>query len=118
MTTTTRKKTTTKSVKKATMMDVMSIAHESGVFIITHPRSSDVMILDQPSFKAMSQITDEKWEDMMKTALKECEESRSFHMDFNGYDIMFTKAMDIAGVYGAFKKPKIFLNGNFREPSN
>lgn len=118
MTTTTRKKTTTKSVKKATMMDVMSIAHESGVFIITHPRSSDVMILDQPSFKAMSQIAGEKWDDLMKTALEECEAHRSFSIPFGEYNIKFTKAMDLAGVYGAFRKPKIFVNGNFQEPAN
>jgi hypothetical protein len=115
---TSRKKTTKKAVKKVTMTDMMLIAHESGIFVITHPRSSDTMMLDIASFKGMSQIEGEKWEDLMKTALEECEKHRSFHMDFNGYDIMFTKALDLAGVYGAFRKPKFFVNGNFQEPAN
>lgn len=114
----TRKKQTTKIGKKVTLTDIMLIAHEHGVFVITHPRSSDVMILDQASFQKMTQIEGEKWIDLMKTAEYECKEHRSFSFPFDDYSIMFTKALDLVGVYGAFRKPKIFVNGVIDHPSN
>lgn len=87
-------------------------AHENGIFMVSHPKSSDIILLDWPSFYKLFNIKEE-----MKTAFEAEIKSVLAKTDcyithYDDYNVTHTKSIGVVSAYCAFCKPKIFRNGD------